>query len=403
MYNIKLFFGRAVLFILYSLIRIFSLLPTKKQKKTGNIIVLTGTFYSKNWTDAHLVPLATCSSVKHVYMVSNNIDCDLEELTVISPSPILSRLCGSTLGRIFTFLICALKNNPDYIGGFHILFNGTFSILFAKLMRCRSIYFSGGGITETLERGKSENNFFKFIKSRDEFLTSTICKITANATAVITMGKGAKEFLAVNGVEDKKIHVISGSIDKSKFYPANNYITKIYDLVLTARLSKVKQVNLLLDILASLKIKKIHCNTLVIGDGPLLNDLKAYAESLGVSSMVNFVGHQDDVLSWLHQSKIYILTSESEGLSLSMLEGLKVGLPAIVPNVGDLSDVLVNNYNGYLIENHDIEEFSRSIIKLIQSSDLLSEYSDNAIESTRRFDLACVQQQWNELFTSESN
>ncbi len=68
--------------------------------------------------------------------------------------------------------------------------------------------------------------------------------------------------------------------------------------------------------------------------------LKSYAEKLGVGDRVNFVGHQDDVLSWLHQSKIYILTSRSEGLALSMLEALKAGLPAIVPNVGDLSDVL---------------------------------------------------------------
>jgi len=135
----------------------------------------------------------------------------------------------------------------------------------------------------------------------------------------------------------------------------------------------------------------------------LLSELKAYAKLLDIEEQVYFAGHQSDVLSWLQKSKIYLLTSRSEGLALSMLEGLKVGLPAIVPNVGDLSDVLVNNYNGYLIENHDIEEFSRSIIKLIQSPDLLSEYSDNAIESTRRFDLACVQQQWNELFTAESN
>ncbi|WP_028867355.1 glycosyltransferase [Psychromonas arctica] len=402
MYKIKIFFGRTVLFSLYSLIRLFSLLPTKKSKETGNVVVLTGIFYSKNWIDAHLIPLVTCASVKHVYIVSNIVDYELEGLTIINPPPILASVVGATLARLSTFFICTLKNQPDYIGGFHILFNATLAILFAKIFRCRSIYFSGGGITETLENGKTENDFFKFLKGKDEFITDYICKIIACASRVITMGKGAKLFFSENGTHNNKIHIISGSIDRNQFY-FDDSICKEFDIVLTARLSQVKQVDLYLDIIKEIKERQIICRALVIGDGPLLSELKEYAKQLCIEDRVYFAGHQSDVLPWLQKSKLYLLTSQSEGLSLSMLEGLKVGLPAIVPNVGDLSDVLVNNYNGYLIENHDVEEFSKSIIKLIQNPDLLSEYSANAIESTRRFDLACVQQQWNKLFTAESN
>ena len=401
MYKIKIFFGRAVLFSLYSLIKLFSLLPTKKPKKTENVIVLTGTFYSKNWIDAHLLPLVTCQSVKHVYIVSDAIDYHLEGLTVVVPSKNVSKLTGSTLSRLITFTVCAMKNKPDYIGGFHILFNGTLSILLANFLRCRSIYFCVGGMTETLVAGKTENSFFKFLDGKDDFLTSTICKIIANATNVITMGKGAKLFLSDNGVDNNKIHIISGAIDKNKFYPASHSVNKTYDLVLTARLSKVKQVDLLLDILACLKKQNITCNALVIGDGPLLASLKNYAETLGISERVNFVGHQDDVLSWLHQSKIYILTSRSEGLALSMLEGLKVGLPAIVPNVGDLSDVLIDGFNGALIENHSVEDFALQISTLLSDSQLLEQYSNHAIESTKRFDLQCVQKQWNKVFVCD--
>lgn len=402
MYNIKIFFGRTVLFSLYGLIQLFSFLPTKKPKKKENVIVLTGTFYSKNWIDAHLVPLLTCSSIKHVYIVSNDIDYDVDGLDVVKPSLALSSIVGETLARLITFFICSCKIRPDYIGGFHVLFNGTLAILFSKILRCRSIYFSVGGITETLVTGKTENNFFKFLNGKDQFITSCICKIIACSTRVITMGNGAKSFLSENGIISSRIHVISGAIDTYKFHPDSSK-NKEYDIVLTARLSKVKQVNLYLDIIKRIKEKQVDCRALIIGDGPLLSELKAYAKLLDIEEQVFFAGHQSDVLSWLQKSKIYLLTSRSEGLALSMLEGLKVGLPAIVPNVGDLSDVLVNNYNGYLIENHDVEEFSKSIIKLIQSPDSLSEYSANAIESTRRFDLPCVQQQWNELFIAESN
>ncbi|WP_028862311.1 glycosyltransferase family 4 protein [Psychromonas aquimarina] len=403
MYKVKILFGRLTIFTLYLLILLFSMLPKKKLQKNGHIIVLTGTFYSKNWIDAHLIPIVTCSSVRHVYIVSNNINYSVEGLTVVKSPERLRKYCGDTFARLISFFSCSMRMKPDYIGGFHILFNASLSILFANMLRCRSIYFCVGGITETLAAGKTENRFFKFLDGKDRFLTFYICRIAAAADRIITMGNGAKLFLQEAGVEAAKIEVISGAIDHNKFYPCAVQNSKKYDLVLTARLSKVKQVNLFLDVVNKIKDEKTDCKALVIGDGPLLNDLKSYADSLNISAMVDFAGHQDDVLSWLHQSKIYVLTSRSEGLALSMLEGLKAGLPAVVPNVGDLSDVLVSGYNGFLIENHSVEDFARQILYLLNNEKLLSEYSRNAAASTKRFDLECVQRQWLNVFKEQGS
>ncbi|WP_019613740.1 glycosyltransferase family 4 protein [Psychromonas ossibalaenae] len=398
MYKVKILFARLTIFILYCLIFLFALLPKKKAKKHGHIIVLTGTFYSKNWIDAHLIPIVTCSSVHHVYIVANNVNYSVEGLTVVKSPELLTKYCGDTLARLISFFICSVRMKPDYIGGFHILFNASLAVLFAKILRCRSIYFCVGGITETLAAGKTENRFFKFLDGKDKFLTLYICRIAAAADRIITMGNGAKLFLQEAGVHAANIHVISGAIDHNKFYPCVVQNGKKYDLVLTARLSKVKQVNLFLDVINKIQYQKPDCKALVIGDGPLLNDLKSYADSLNVSAMVDFAGHQDDVLSWLHQSKIYVLTSRSEGLALSMLEGLKTGLPAVVPNVGDLSDVLISGYNGFLIENHSVEDFARQILYLLNDEKLLNEYSHNALASTKRFDIECVQTQWLNVF-----
>jgi glycosyltransferase involved in cell wall biosynthesis len=402
MYKLKILFSRFIIFTLYGIIIIFSLIPKKRKKSKGNVIVLTGTFYSKNWLDAHLVPIVTCPSVKHVYIVSSNLDYNISGLSVVVPNEKMSKYFGSTISRLISFFICSIKRTPDYIGGFHILFNATFSILFANMLRCRSIYFSVGGITETLEAGKTENKFFEFLNAKDDFLTNYICKIARNATSVITMGNGAKKFLYQHGVSERNIHVISGAIDSKKFYPASQEQLKKYDMVLTARLSKVKQVNIFLDVVHNIKSRNVDCKALIIGEGPLLSELQQYAKALDIEKQVTFAGHQSDVLTWLHQSKIYVLTSRSEGLALSMLEGLKAGLPAVVPNVGDLSDVLSDGYNGYLIENHSISDFSDKIIALINDEHLLHEYSSNAIKSTKRFDLSCVQMQWQKVFSEGS-
>lgn len=402
MYKIKIFFARAVVFSLYYLVRLFSFLPKKKQKKDSNVIILTGTFYSKNWINAHIVPIVRSTSVKHVYIVSNNLNYDLVGLTVIKPSKLLSDCFGATIARLLSFSFHSFKYQVDYIGGFHILFNGSVSILLANMFRCRSIYFCVGGVTETLEAGKTENNLFKFLNGKDHFLTSYICKIVAQASRIITMGKGAKSFFTANNIEENKIDVISGAIDKNIFYPSSQPVDKRYDLVLTARLSKVKQVNLFIDVVEKLQKNDFLCNALIIGDGPLLEDLKCYAKKLGVSKRVHFIGHQNDILKWLHQSKLYILTSRSEGLALSMLEGLKSGLPAIVPNVGDLSDVLIDGYNGALIEKHSVTDFVKRITYLLSNPEQMEKYSYNAIESTKQFDLECVIKEWDKLFLEES-
>ena len=379
-------------------IRLFALIPRRSERESNKIIVLTGTFYSKNWINAHLVPLVKANNVGHVFIVSKDINYNLNGLTVVKPSSRLSNIFGHTIARLITFFLCSVKNKPDYIGGFHILFNATFSVLFAKILRTRSIYFCVGGVTETLETGASENSFFKFIKRKNDFLTSTICNIAANADRIITMGNGARAFLISKGVIAERIHVISGAIDKTIFYPALIEEDKKYDLVLTARLSAIKQVDLFIDIVKNINVKGTPCKALIIGGGPLFESLKEYALKIDALNYIEFAGHQENVLPWLHQSKINVLTSRSEGLALSLLEGLKVGLPGVVPNVGDLSDVLVDSYNGFLIENHSKDDFVLKIIELLNSPKLLAEFSRHAIQSTKRFDLNEIQKQWFNVF-----
>jgi len=398
MYFIKLLTGKSFMLFILLLIKLFSLLPKRKEREEGKVIVLTGTFYSKNWINAHLVPLVTSENIKHVFIVSKNIEYDIKGLTVIKPSLFVSKICGNTISRLLSFFTCSLTHKPDYIGGFHILFNAAFAILFAQILRTRSIYFCVGGITETLETGSSENSFFKFIEKKDTTLTDTICKIACSADRIITMGKGAKLFLISKGAIPKTIFVISGAIDKNIFFPAMSDEVKKYDVVLTARLSGIKQVDLFIDVVKAVNLKGTPCSALIIGAGPLLESLKQYTIDIQANNYFTFAGHQESILPWLHQSKINMLTSRSEGLALSLLEGLKAGLPAIVPDVGDLSDVLKNGYNGFLIENHNKDEFVTKIIELLNNPKELSEFSSNAIESTIRFDLKCVQKQWSTVF-----
>lgn len=95
-----------------------------------------------------------------------------------------------------------------------------------------------------------------------------------------------------------------------------------------------------------------------IGDGPLLEELKikAYTLTSKYSNIdIHFIGHLDnkEVLSVLQNNyfDLFINTSKSEGIPVSIMEAMSYGIPAIAPDVGEISE-LVNESNGYLLPTH---------------------------------------------------
>lgn len=396
-YSLKLWSSRVMIFVLYCLIKCFSFRPKRERVNRRFRVLLTGTFHAKNWVEAHVVPLAQAPCVESVTLVALDWSYDIPGITVVEPSKNLQKVVGGTLGRLTTFLVYVFRLKPDYIGGFHLLFNGLFSILLASALGRRSLYFSVGGITETLVTGETENRYFKFIRGKDEFLTTYICKIISHADHVITMGEGAKRFFSEVGVDENRITVISGAIDGRKFH--SDVVEREYDIVLVGRLAPIKQIDIFVNTVKHIVEQDTDVRALVVGDGMLKEELVELSKQLGVADNIHFVGHQDDVVSWLNRCKIFVLTSKSEGLSLSMLEALSCGLPAIVPNVGDLADVLRDGYNGYLVESHSVKDFADRIMFLMADQEEYGELSTNAIESVRRFDLAHVTAQWDRLLS----
>ena len=103
---------------------------------------------------------------------------------------------------------------------------------------------------------------------------------------------------------------------------------------------------------------------------------------------------------WLRKSRIFVLTSESEGLSLSMMEAMRCGLPAIVPRVGDLCELVVEGKNGHLVNGRTPDEFAARIVELLSDHLCLDNYSKEARRSTERYALDVVTRLWDEILES---
>lgn len=118
-------------------------------------------------------------------------------------------------------------------------------------------------------------------------------------------------------------------------------------LVMVARFSPQKDHGLLLKSLAELQ--DLSWTLDLVGDGPLLPQVKALAQELGLGSRVRFLGRRVDIDSVLAEAQVFVLTSRWEGLPLTILEAMRAGLPVVASDVGGVGEAVVDGHTGFLV------------------------------------------------------
>lgn len=122
----------------------------------------------------------------------------------------------------------------------------------------------------------------------------------------------------------------------------------------------------------------------LVGEGELLEDCRKQAESLGLSGDIIFAGFRTDMKNILHGSNLYVSSSKSEALSMSIIEALASGLPVVATDVGGTSEVVNEQNNcGTLVEYGDVEGFARAIFKFMQDREFYNTIRENAYRTAR--------------------
>ena len=103
------------------------------------------------------------------------------------------------------------------------------------------------------------------------------------------------------------------------------------------------------------------------GDGPLKTNMDKMIKDWGLSNNVKMLGHVSDSLNLMAASDLTILTSDMEGIPMSVLESMSVGVPVIAPAVGGIPEIVDDGVDGYLIRFSNIDitkRFAERIIKI---------------------------------------
>lgn len=316
----------------------------------------------------------------------------LPKLKVLHPPSLLLRAFGRTPGRLLYFSWMALRLRPDIIGGFHINLNGLVATVLSRFVRAESLYFCGGGPREVLGGGFYAGNNTMNLDAPDLRLEALLLKCVSELDLVITMGSRTINFFREKGVETV-FQVIPGGIDVSRYTSATT-VTKDFDVIFVGRLVQVKRVDLLLDAVSELKNRGLCLRAVIIGTGELSQELKEQAVRLQLGNQVTFAGHQSNVNEWLRRSKVFVLTSDSEGLSLALMEAMCCGLPAVVSDVGELGELVEEGQNGCLVRDRSPTAFADALGKVLNNESTFQTLSAKAAESAQRLGIEGASRSW---------
>ena len=195
---------------------------------------------------------------------------------------------------------------------------------------------------------------------------------------------------------DKNMNIIPTGIELNKFYRENytdeeiKFMRESFNIqdsdflcVYIGRIAKEKSIDVLIDMFS--KIKDETFKFMIVGRGPVVDELKNQAENLGISDRVIFAGEvaHDKVPVYYQMGDVFLNASVSETQGLTFVEAMAAKTPVNARYDLNLEDLLVKNEAGLVYKNE--EEFISNIMLLKQNKKLREKIIENAYNVSQDF------------------
>jgi len=107
------------------------------------------------------------------------------------------------------------------------------------------------------------------------------------------------------------------------------------------------------------------CKLLLVGEGPMENELQDLAHDLGVGEAIWFLRTRHDVPAILQLSDLFVLPSLSEGMPVALLEAMAMRKPCIASNITSIPEVVEDGRSGVLVEPQRPDQLANAVLSLI--------------------------------------
>ena len=243
------------------------------------------------------------------------------------------------------------------------------------------------------------------------------------ARAVITVSEANRDYITKTfGVAREHVHVISCGVDTERFCPANTTrpsagsggaglqslgVAAFHPrstqgdgpaagleagdtaglatcatplIVCVARHVAVKNLGMLLDACALLRERGVRFRCAMIGDGLLRKELEEKRAALGLQEIVEMPGaaEQGEVLRWWRRASVGVLTSDNEGMPVSLMEAAACGVPIVATRVGGIPELVADGVTGLLSPPGDASAFASALERVLGDAALRERMSSEA-------------------------
>jgi glycosyltransferase involved in cell wall biosynthesis len=372
------------------------MIPRRRWKTTGRIMV-TGTFFNPNWYLSHITPLVR-SGVKEVILVIDEPQQPLDGVRFACPPKWLARLISRAGAKAIWMLIVGLRYRPDLYMGYHIFPSAVSALFVARLLNRPACYQDTSGPLE-LEGGgwHAENRVMAALGRPSPVVESLVARVVREFDLVVVRGTKAAAFIRKMGYQNDLV-TITGSVETKERWREKS--EREFDLAFVGRLTECKRPDRFISIVASVTERIPGVTAIVIGDGPDKEDLVRQSQMIGVEDKITFVGKREDVPELLSRSKVYVLTSRWEGLSIAMIEAMANGAVPVVSDVGDLRDLVCHGANGFVVAEDAIDTFSDIIVHLLSEEPMWRKCSLAAVKSATDYcSLRAVSNKWHDALS----
>ncbi len=151
---------------------------------------------------------------------------------------------------------------------------------------------------------------------------------------------------------------------------------------IVASLRPVKRIDRFVEVAAQVLRSVPHANFVIMGEGELRPQLESQATQLCVAERIRFLGQVTDVGAYLKHVDVGLLTSESEGLSNTLMEYAAAGVPGVAFDTGGNREVIIEGQTGFLVPEGDISGMAAKVVAVLTDNELrqrLAERSEDSV------------------------